>query len=260
MGLAPSTYEGPTGIVGVLADALERSGVEVLSSWAAVPHYVSHPPCPKGDPGPAVPAGAGARTLRWSWASCPSWPGPGSAGSTSSPPRTPRSPSTSPPWSSSRTPTDLPEASGEVDRRRVRALPAPPPGSLSAERVRLGQAARAGAPAQCITSPVEEFRAPSARPAPAPTAPPTPIPGRHGRQPAATSGSLILAGLVIIGVGLRSTASIVAPGLPGPHPGDHGRPAAQRSCVKRRWPSWLASVVSLLAIYALLMLILGSVV
>ena len=47
MGLAPSTYEGPTGIVGVLADALERSGVEVLSSWAAVPHYVSHPPCPK---------------------------------------------------------------------------------------------------------------------------------------------------------------------------------------------------------------------
>ncbi len=47
MGLAPSTYEGPTGIVGVLADALERTGVQVLSSWAAVPHYVSHPPCPK---------------------------------------------------------------------------------------------------------------------------------------------------------------------------------------------------------------------
>jgi predicted ATP-grasp superfamily ATP-dependent carboligase len=47
MGLAPSNYEGPTGIVGVLGDALERSGVEVLSSWAAVPHYVSHPPCPK---------------------------------------------------------------------------------------------------------------------------------------------------------------------------------------------------------------------
>nr|WP_294697008.1 PAC2 family protein [uncultured Friedmanniella sp.] len=47
MGLAPSTYEGPTGIVGVLADSLERSGVPVLSSWAAVPHYVSHPPCPK---------------------------------------------------------------------------------------------------------------------------------------------------------------------------------------------------------------------
>ena len=48
MGLAPPTYEGPTGIIGVLADTLARSGVEVLSLWSAVPHYVSHPPCPKG--------------------------------------------------------------------------------------------------------------------------------------------------------------------------------------------------------------------
>ncbi len=48
LGLAPSTYEGPTGIIGVLADTLARSGVEVLSLWSAVPHYVSHPPCPKG--------------------------------------------------------------------------------------------------------------------------------------------------------------------------------------------------------------------
>ncbi len=47
MGLAPSSYEGPTGILGVLGDALERTGVQVLSSWAAIPHYVSHPPCPK---------------------------------------------------------------------------------------------------------------------------------------------------------------------------------------------------------------------
>lgn len=47
LGLTPSTYEGPTGIVGVLGDALERAGVPVLSLWAAVPHYVSHPPCPK---------------------------------------------------------------------------------------------------------------------------------------------------------------------------------------------------------------------
>jgi predicted ATP-grasp superfamily ATP-dependent carboligase len=47
MGLAPSSYEGPSGIVGVLGDALERSGVQVLSLWAAIPHYVSHPPCPK---------------------------------------------------------------------------------------------------------------------------------------------------------------------------------------------------------------------
>jgi hypothetical protein len=48
LGLAPSTYEGPTGIVGVLADSLQRAGIEVLMLWAAVPHYVSHPPCPKG--------------------------------------------------------------------------------------------------------------------------------------------------------------------------------------------------------------------
>ena len=47
LGLAPSTYEGPTGIVGVVADTLSRGGLEVLSLWAAVPHYVSHPPCPK---------------------------------------------------------------------------------------------------------------------------------------------------------------------------------------------------------------------
>ena len=47
LGLAPSTYEGPTGILGVLADTVQRAGVEVLSTWAAVPHYVAHPPCPK---------------------------------------------------------------------------------------------------------------------------------------------------------------------------------------------------------------------
>ena len=46
-GLEPSSYEGPTGIVGVLADSLHRGGLQVLSLWAAVPHYVSHPPCPK---------------------------------------------------------------------------------------------------------------------------------------------------------------------------------------------------------------------
>jgi hypothetical protein len=46
-GLLPSTYEGPTGIVGVLADAVARAGMGVLSLWAAVPHYVSHSPCPK---------------------------------------------------------------------------------------------------------------------------------------------------------------------------------------------------------------------
>src|SRR5690606_21037492 len=47
LGLAPATYEGPTGIIGVLGDALSRAGAEVCTLWAAVPHYVSSTPCPK---------------------------------------------------------------------------------------------------------------------------------------------------------------------------------------------------------------------
>ena len=47
LGLEPSTYEGPTGIVGVLQDACTRFGVPAVSLWAAVPHYVAQPPCPK---------------------------------------------------------------------------------------------------------------------------------------------------------------------------------------------------------------------
>lgn len=45
--LPQSNYEGPTGIVGVLGDTLARAGMQVLTLWAAIPHYVSHPPCPK---------------------------------------------------------------------------------------------------------------------------------------------------------------------------------------------------------------------
>ena len=45
--LEPSTYEGPTGIVGVLQDACTRFGISAVSLWAAVPHYVGQPPCPK---------------------------------------------------------------------------------------------------------------------------------------------------------------------------------------------------------------------
>jgi proteasome assembly chaperone (PAC2) family protein len=41
-----STYEGPTGIVGVLHDALRQRGVPSLSLWAAVPTYVSGPSSP----------------------------------------------------------------------------------------------------------------------------------------------------------------------------------------------------------------------
>ncbi|CAB4877314.1 MAG: PAC2 family protein [Actinobacteria bacterium] len=47
LGLEPSDYEGPTGIVGVLQDACARFGIPAVSLWAAVPHYVAQPPCPK---------------------------------------------------------------------------------------------------------------------------------------------------------------------------------------------------------------------
>lgn len=41
-GLLPSGYQGPTGIVGVLNHALSGAGIEVISVWAAVPHYLSN--------------------------------------------------------------------------------------------------------------------------------------------------------------------------------------------------------------------------
>jgi predicted ATP-grasp superfamily ATP-dependent carboligase len=40
LGVVPSRYEGPTGIVGVLQDAAARAGMESVSLWAAVPHYL----------------------------------------------------------------------------------------------------------------------------------------------------------------------------------------------------------------------------
>ncbi len=45
--LEPSRYEGPTGITGVFADACGRVGIPAVSIWAAIPHYIAHPPCPK---------------------------------------------------------------------------------------------------------------------------------------------------------------------------------------------------------------------
>ncbi|MDO7866854.1 PAC2 family protein [Nocardioides jiangxiensis] len=42
-----SSYEGPTGIVGVFQDACGRLDIPAVSYWVAVPHYVAQPPCPK---------------------------------------------------------------------------------------------------------------------------------------------------------------------------------------------------------------------
>ena len=47
LGLQPSRYEGPTGIVGVLHDACKHAGLPSASLWAAVPHYVSLAPSPR---------------------------------------------------------------------------------------------------------------------------------------------------------------------------------------------------------------------
>jgi predicted ATP-grasp superfamily ATP-dependent carboligase len=45
--LVRSTYEGPTGIVGVLHAACRDAGLPSASLWAAVPTYVSGAPSPK---------------------------------------------------------------------------------------------------------------------------------------------------------------------------------------------------------------------
>ena len=48
LSLQPPTYEGPTGIVGVLQSACAEAGMPSASLWAAVPHYVAVAPNPKG--------------------------------------------------------------------------------------------------------------------------------------------------------------------------------------------------------------------
>ena len=42
-----STYEGPTGIVGILHDSCSRAGLTSASLWAATPHYISAAPNPQ---------------------------------------------------------------------------------------------------------------------------------------------------------------------------------------------------------------------
>ena len=48
IGVAESGYEGPTGIVSVLAQQLLDEGLEVVSLWAGLPHYISACPNPRG--------------------------------------------------------------------------------------------------------------------------------------------------------------------------------------------------------------------
>lgn len=45
--LEPSTYEGPTGIVGVLHDGLRKHGTASVSLWGTIPGYVPNATSPK---------------------------------------------------------------------------------------------------------------------------------------------------------------------------------------------------------------------
>jgi proteasome assembly chaperone (PAC2) family protein len=47
MSLEPSRYTGPVGITSILNEMASREGIATASLWAAVPHYLAEPPCPK---------------------------------------------------------------------------------------------------------------------------------------------------------------------------------------------------------------------
>jgi len=47
LGFEHTSYEGPTGIVGVLHHACAAAGLDSVSLWASVPHYVAAAPNPK---------------------------------------------------------------------------------------------------------------------------------------------------------------------------------------------------------------------
>ena len=47
LGIERSDYEGPVGILSVVALAAEAAGIPTMSIWASVPHYVHNAPSPK---------------------------------------------------------------------------------------------------------------------------------------------------------------------------------------------------------------------
>lgn len=47
LGVERSTYEGPVGILSVIAAMAEEAGIPTVSLWASVPHYVHNAPSPK---------------------------------------------------------------------------------------------------------------------------------------------------------------------------------------------------------------------
>jgi len=48
LGVEGSSYEGPTGIIGVLGQRFIARGLRVVSFWAGLPHYINASPNPRG--------------------------------------------------------------------------------------------------------------------------------------------------------------------------------------------------------------------
>ena len=46
--ITPSSYQGPTGIIGALGDAFQKEGIPHMSLWGALPHYLAPSPNPRG--------------------------------------------------------------------------------------------------------------------------------------------------------------------------------------------------------------------
>jgi len=44
LGIQLSRYQGPTGIIGVLSERLQREGISAISLWGATPHYLAASP------------------------------------------------------------------------------------------------------------------------------------------------------------------------------------------------------------------------
>jgi proteasome assembly chaperone (PAC2) family protein len=47
LGVEISKYEGPTGILGIIADGSVKREIDCVSLWAGLPHYASNSPSPK---------------------------------------------------------------------------------------------------------------------------------------------------------------------------------------------------------------------
>src|SRR2546423_597168 len=138
LGLEPSRYEGPTGIVGVLLDACRQAGLSSLSLWAAVPHYVSLAPSPRA----ALALVRRVGVLMQSRGRGAGAPQRAAGGVSASP--APRRPATAPgPRPSSRLRRLLPRVSSSVAGGGACSAPASAPAGSPTARAQLPEPCRA---------------------------------------------------------------------------------------------------------------------